>query len=80
MPVEIHPGLTTPPDDTILWRYMAFDRLQQLLGTEQLWFARLDQFDDPLEGTLTDGEISFDPPADGHTVQFRDATSDPLRK
>ena len=57
---------------------MTFDRLQKLLETELLWFARLDQFDDPLEGTLTDGELSFDPPAYGHPVQIRDATSDPI--
>jgi len=78
MPFEIHPLITSPSDDTILWRYMAFDRLQQFLETEQLWFARLDQFDDPLEGTLTDGEISFEPPSDAHALQLRDATSDPI--
>jgi hypothetical protein len=78
MPFATHPHITTPSDDTVLWRYMAFNRLQQFLENEQLWFARLDQFDDPLEGTLTDGEISFDPPTDGHPPQLRDATADPI--
>lgn len=78
MPFETHPHISTPSDDTVLWRYMTFDRLEQLLQTQQLWFARLDQFDDPLEGTLTDGEIWFDPPADANSLELRDATADPL--
>lgn len=78
MPLETHPHMITPSDDTVLWRYMAFDRLQQLLETGQIWLARVDQFDDPLEGTLTDGEIWFDPPADEHPQQLRDVTADPL--
>jgi hypothetical protein len=78
MPFETHPLITTPPDDTVLWRYMTFDRFRQLLEGRRLWFVRLDQFDDPLEGTLTDGEIRFDPVPDGQPPRFRDAASDPI--
>jgi hypothetical protein len=78
MPFATYPNIITPSDDTVLWRYIAFNRLQQYLKNEQLWFARLDEFDDPLEGTLTDGEIWFDPPTDGHPLQLRDATADPI--
>jgi hypothetical protein len=78
MPYETHPHITTPSDNTVLWRYMAFNRLQLFLETEQLWFARLDQFDDPLEGTLTDGEIRFDSPTVGQPPQLRDVTADPI--
>lgn len=51
-----HPQLTTPSDDTVLWRYMDFARFLNLLESCQLYFSRADQFDDPLEGTITDGE------------------------
>jgi hypothetical protein len=78
MPYEPHPHLVTPPDDTVLWRYMDFARFAQLLENRQLWFARADQFDDPLEGTLTDGEIRFEQTTDSGQPQFRDAKSDPL--
>lgn len=78
MPFESHPNLITPPDDTVLWRYMDFARFVQLLESRQLWFSRADQFEDPLEGTLTDGEshcksvTADDPPL------FRDASSDTM--
>lgn len=57
MPYEPHSELILPPDDTILWRYMDFARFLQLLERKSLWFARPDQFEDPLEGTFTDGEV-----------------------
>jgi hypothetical protein len=57
MPYEAHSELTLPPDDTTLWRYMDFARFLQLLEQKSLWFSRPDQFDDPLEGTYTDGEV-----------------------
>ena len=57
MPFEPHPELILPPDDTVLWRYMDFAKFLDLLEKQSLWFSRLDQFEDPLEGTLTDAEI-----------------------
>jgi hypothetical protein len=30
-----------------------------MLENKSLWFARADQFEDPFEGTLTDGEIAY---------------------
>lgn len=39
-----------PPDDAILWRYMRFPRFVALLASNQLWFARADQFPDHYEG------------------------------
>ena len=59
MPFEAHPDLETPPDDTVLWRYLNFVKLMDLLERRQLWFARLDTFEDPLEGTHTDAEIEY---------------------
>ena len=36
---------------------MDFAKFVQLLETGSLWFLRADHFEDPLEGTYTDGEI-----------------------
>ncbi len=78
MPFEPHPKLTTPADDTVLWRYMDFARFVQLLESHQLWFTRTDQFEDPLEGTITDGEWLYTPLTADEPPDFRHAASDPL--
>src|ERR1035441_7707637 len=57
MPFESHPELITPPDDTVLWRYMDFARFVHLIDSQTLRFPRTDQFEDPLEGTYTDAEL-----------------------
>lgn len=59
MPYEVHPELATPPDDTILWRYLDFVKLMDLIERRRLWFARVDTFEDPLEGTHTDAEVEY---------------------
>ena len=58
MPYEYHTELSTPSDDTILWRYMDFARFVNLLDERTLWFSRADQFEDPLEGSHTDAELA----------------------
>lgn len=57
MPYKAHPVYTTPPGETVIWRYMDFARFVQLLVYQELWFARADTFEDPLEGTYTDAEL-----------------------
>lgn len=44
------------PDDTSvrLWRVMDFPKFVSMLQKRSLHFARLDQFEDPLEGQFTD--------------------------
>ena len=59
MPYEVHPELDTPPDDTVIWRYLNFVKLMDLLERRLLWFARVDTFEDPLEGTHTDAEVEY---------------------
>lgn len=56
MPYEVHPRLTTPSDDEVLWRYLDFVKFLDLLERRVLWFTRADKFEDPLEGGWTDGE------------------------
>ena len=58
MPCEHHPDLTTPRENTVVWRYMDFAKFVEMLETRTLWFARLDQLEDPLEGTHTDAELA----------------------
>lgn len=58
MPYERHPSLKTPPDRTVLWRYMDFARFIDMLENRALWFSRLDQLEDPLEGLHTDAELT----------------------
>jgi hypothetical protein len=58
MPYEFHPDLTTPSKKTVLWRYMDFAKFVEMLESRTLWFTRLDQLEDPLEGTHTDAELA----------------------
>lgn len=59
MPFEPHPELETLPDETILWRYLNFVKLLDIFERRLLWFARVDMFEDPLEGTHTDAEVEY---------------------
>jgi hypothetical protein len=56
MPYEQHPNCLTPPDDTVVWRFVDLAKLLDLLVNRQLWFARADVLEDPREGRLTDFE------------------------
>lgn len=58
MPYEFHPNLTTPPKGTVLWRYMDFAKFVEMMESGTLWFVRIDQLEDPLEGTHTDAELA----------------------
>lgn len=58
MPYESHPDLRTPPNGTVLWRYMDLARFVDLVENRALWFTRLDQLEDPLEGSHTDAELA----------------------
>ena len=57
MGYEEHPRCVTPPDDTVVWRYIDFVKLIDLLENSRLWFTRVDSLDDPREGGLTDLEL-----------------------
>lgn len=45
--------------DHELWRYMDFLKFVDLLQCRALWFTRLDQLDDPYEGSLTKPTADF---------------------
>lgn len=46
-------GVSTPTNDTTIWRYMSFSRFEQLLNSGKLYLARIDQFSDFNEGAMT---------------------------
>jgi hypothetical protein len=50
-----HPEFTTPPDETVIWRYMSIEKYLSLLHTASLFMCRLDKFDDPWEGAYSVG-------------------------
>lgn len=56
MGYEFHPDLVTPPDETVVWRYLDFVKFVDLLQSKSLWFSRADCFEDPMEAGFTDGE------------------------
>ena len=56
MAYEPHPHCLTPPDDTVVWRFVDLAKLLDLLENGQLWFSRADLLEDPREGRLTDSE------------------------
>jgi len=58
VPYEEHPRAHTPPDETVVWRYMDFAKFVDLLETSNLWFSRADLLDDPREGDLTELELT----------------------
>ena len=46
-----HKHLDKVDDKLILWKYMDFTKFANLIETSSLWFNRIDQFEDPFEGT-----------------------------
>lgn len=45
-----HPNVVTPPDETVIWRYMTVEKYLSLLAGSKLFLCRLDQFEDTWEG------------------------------
>lgn len=41
-----------PSSDAYVWRYLNFTQLLSILEQNQIWFTRVDQFEDPYEGTI----------------------------
>jgi hypothetical protein len=56
MPYAEHPEFATPPDRTVVWRYLDLARFVSLLE-KGIWLQRLDLLGDPREGELTEYEI-----------------------
>lgn len=46
-----HTAIDTPPDDSVIWRYMDLERMVALLSSAKLHLTRVDKFKDPWEGS-----------------------------
>lgn len=49
-----------PPDETTVWRYLSLAKFLALLKTKSIFFSRADFFDDPFEGSFTEGSLKED--------------------
>lgn len=47
-------GIQVPADDVRIWRYMGFSKFVAMVSSGTLYFRRIDQFEDRLEGVLPD--------------------------
>jgi hypothetical protein len=54
-----HECFPQPPGNLTLWRYIDFTKLLSMLEDEQLLLARVDQFDDPYEGSLSRAGVNL---------------------
>lgn len=55
-----HVGYRVPQNEhATIWRYVDLAKFLSLLESQTLWFARLDQFDDPFEGFLPGAQIEM---------------------
>lgn len=53
MTITTPSGFESPSDDTVIWRYLSFERFKQLVETSSLYLPRIDYFSDFNEGGLT---------------------------
>lgn len=51
------PDIDEPDHDEIIWRYMDLSQLISIIETSELYFNRVDNYEDPLEGWLPAGKF-----------------------
>ena len=56
-----HSDFVTPPDETVIWRYMSVEKYISLLHASAIFMCRLDKFEDPWEGTYPAGYEEYNP-------------------
>lgn len=61
MPYRKHTPFDQPNWEQDIWRYISVTQLLSILQNEALWFTRSDQFDDPFEGMLPQGNGGVNP-------------------
>jgi hypothetical protein len=64
---EPHPLIETPPDDTIIWRYMDLTKLLAMCARSALHLCRMDHLRDPWEGKWPQGIL------DGYRAAMKSA-------
>jgi hypothetical protein len=71
-----HDDVVTPPDDTVLWRYMDLEKFLTLLCERSLYLCRLDGFRDTWEGNWPEPKI----PVGGPPIKTFGGLADALRQ
>lgn len=51
-----HAALTTPPPETVIWRYQDLGKFLSTAERKGLFFSRLDRLPDPHEGAVAFGD------------------------
>lgn len=54
-----HSRLSTPPDDTVIWRYITFTKFCSMLNEQALFFCRLDKLHDKWEGVYPKAMLEY---------------------
>ena len=54
-----HSRLATPPDDTVIWRYITFTKFCSMLNEGALFFCRLDKLHDKWEGVYPKAMLEY---------------------
>lgn len=67
-----HPCFNTPPDETMVWRYMNFPKFLSLLEESSLFFSSANKLAeiDPYEGSYARGNIDYDPNKDPNFINM----------
>ncbi|AGB38055.1 DUF2971 domain-containing protein [Natronococcus occultus] len=59
MPSEKVGFVDFPEEDSTIWKYMDLPQFVSLVEDEFLYFSRIDRFDDPFEGSLTQENLKY---------------------
>lgn len=49
---KLYQNVLEPNDNSLIWRYLSFEKFVNLITNQTLFFSRIDKFPDQLEGTL----------------------------
>ncbi|MEP6576414.1 MAG: hypothetical protein ABJB85_08310, partial [Nitrososphaerota archaeon] len=60
MPYAPHSVFEPPADNTIIWRFISFQKFVSMITNSSLYFTRLDKLGDPFEGLYSKARIQFD--------------------
>ena len=75
-----HPKFDTPPDETVLWRYMDLAKFLAMVSTRTIYARRVDQFEDKWEGAVPPTFIRRVKDADDHAAKVFLQSSDRMRE
>jgi hypothetical protein len=76
-PLEMVVNEAEVPDETVIWRYMPFNRFVEILEEHKIWFSRPFNFDDRWEGLFPPSYVrSTRQYANEHGIPFKEFDQD----